>query len=62
MLEKASEAVVGGRALSIGIGTRMQFQLGGKGHEFKAAVVLAGIISDEYSWIQRVWNFWMKVR
>ena len=52
MLEKASEAVVGGRALNIGIGTRMQFQLGGKGHEFKAAGVLAGMISDEYLMIR----------
>ncbi len=43
MLEKASEAVVAGRALNIGIGTRMQFQLGEKGHEFKAAGVLAAL-------------------
>jgi len=52
MLEKASEAVVGGRALNIGIGTRMQFQLGEKGQEFKAAGFLAGMISDEYLMIR----------
>ena len=52
MLEKASEAVVGGRALNIGIGTRMQFQLGGKGQEFKAAGFLVGMISDEYLMIR----------
>ena len=43
---------VGGRALNIGIGTRMQFQLGGKGQEFKAAGVLAGMISDKYLMIR----------
>lgn len=52
MLEKASEALVGGRALNIGIGTRMQFQLGEKGQEFKAAGFLAGMISDEYLMIR----------
>jgi c-di-GMP-binding flagellar brake protein YcgR len=34
--------------LSIGIGTRLQFQLGIKGQEFKAAGVLIGMVPYEY--------------
>ena len=52
MLEKLAEAVVESRVLNIGIGTRMQFQLGGKGQEFKAAGFLAGMISDEFLMIR----------
>ncbi|MGA2404182.1 MAG: flagellar brake domain-containing protein [Syntrophobacteraceae bacterium] len=48
MHEKASEAVVEGRTLNIGIATPLQFQLGIKGHEFKAAGVLVGMVPDEY--------------
>ena len=52
MLDKFSKPVVENRALNIGIGTRMQFQLGEKGQEFKAAGFLAGMISDEYLMIR----------
>ncbi len=52
MLDKSSEAVVESRTLNIGIGTRMQFQLGGKGQELKAAGFLAGMIHDEYLMIR----------
>jgi c-di-GMP-binding flagellar brake protein YcgR len=52
MVEKASEAVVGGRALNIGIGTRMHLQLGTKGQELKTAGALVGMIPDEYLMIR----------
>jgi c-di-GMP-binding flagellar brake protein YcgR len=52
MLDKFSKPVVENRALNIGIGTRMQFQLGEKGQEFKTAGFLAGMISDEYLMIR----------
>jgi len=48
MLKEATERILEGRTLSIGIGTRLQFQLGIKGQEFKAAGVLVGMVPDEY--------------
>jgi c-di-GMP-binding flagellar brake protein YcgR len=48
MLEEVTEKILEGRMLSIGIGTKLQFQLGEKGGEFKAAGILVGMIPDEY--------------
>ena len=52
MIEKASEGVVGSGALNVGIGTRMRFQLGEKGQEFKGSGVLLGIMPNEYLMIR----------
>lgn len=48
MLKEATDGTLDGRMLSIGVGTRLQFQLGIKGQEFKAAGVLVGMVPDEY--------------
>lgn len=48
MSEEVTEGILERRTLSIGIGTRMQFQLGMKKEEFKAAGILAGMIPDEF--------------
>ncbi len=45
---KVVEEILHGRILNIGLGTVLQFQLGRKGQEFKAAGVLVGIIPDEH--------------
>ncbi|MGC9963848.1 MAG: flagellar brake protein [Syntrophobacteraceae bacterium] len=52
MLQQVTEQILQGRILSIGIGTTLQFQLGWKGHELKAAGVLVGMSSDEYLMIR----------
>jgi c-di-GMP-binding flagellar brake protein YcgR len=48
MLKEAADGTLEVRTLSIGIGTRLQFQLGIKGQEFKAAGVLVGMVPGEY--------------
>jgi c-di-GMP-binding flagellar brake protein YcgR len=52
MTEKTSEEIVQSRLLSIGIGTRMQFQLGTNEGKFKAAGIMVGMIPDEYLMIR----------
>jgi c-di-GMP-binding flagellar brake protein YcgR len=52
MLQQVTEQILQGRILSIGIGTTLQFQLGRKGQELKAAGVLVGMSSDEYMMIR----------
>jgi c-di-GMP-binding flagellar brake protein YcgR len=52
MLEQATERILEGRTLNIGIGTRLQFQLGIKGQECKAAGVLVGMVHYEYLMIR----------
>jgi c-di-GMP-binding flagellar brake protein YcgR len=47
MLQQATDCGQG-RILNIGFGTTLQFQLGRKGHELRAAGVLIGISPDEY--------------
>ena len=48
MPEEATGGILKGRTLSIGIGTRLQFQLGIKGQECKAAGILVERFLDEY--------------
>lgn len=48
MLQQEPEAIVEGRTLNIGIGTRIQFQFGKKGQEFKVAGVMVGMVPDEF--------------
>lgn len=47
-MKKVTDEILQGRILSIGLGTNLQFQVGSKGQEFKAAGALVGMISDEY--------------
>ncbi len=48
MLKEANEGILEGRTLNIGLGAKLQFQLGIKGLEFKATGVLVGMVPDEY--------------
>jgi hypothetical protein len=48
MLKEANEGILECRTLNIGLGAKLQFQLGIKGLEFKATGVLVGMVPDEY--------------
>lgn len=48
MVQEVTEEFMKGRALTIGIGTTLQLQMGEKGREFKTTGILAGLIANEY--------------
>ncbi len=48
MPQEATEGILKGRTMDIGIGTRLSFELGIKGQEFKAGGVLVGMVPHEY--------------
>jgi hypothetical protein len=48
MVRQVTEHALQGRILNIGIGTTLQFQLGWKGRELKAAGALIGMAPDEF--------------
>lgn len=51
-LQEVQEQILKGRMLSIGLGTRLQTQLGKRGDELKVASILVGIVPDEYFMIR----------
>ena len=51
-LHEVQAQIFKGRMLSIGLGTRLQTQLGKKGDELKVASILVGIVPDEYFMIR----------
>jgi c-di-GMP-binding flagellar brake protein YcgR len=48
MIRQVTEQNLQGRILNIGIGTTLQFQLGWKGRELKAAGALVGMVAEEF--------------
>ncbi len=51
-LHEVQEQILKGRMLSIGLGTRLQTQLGKRGDELKVASTLIGIVPEEYFMIR----------